>query len=192
MPTPAPKNAAKEAPREPLFEKFLKGFYGTLDVSFDDTTQGYQRSECVFVQLADPNNPNSGYVQGGAKSGPVGRLGYLPSFSTNKSQLGYRNTHQIGSSSTDFIIQVETSLALTSSPGLRTYLHPTVQCRHGRNRLGRHVHRPAEQQLGQVQDRHDVYTLQKIHRRAEPVLRHARRLQPSSWATRAATTASNS
>src|ERR1700722_3190888 len=32
--------AKKEASAEPLFEKFAKGFYGTLDVSLDDTTKG--------------------------------------------------------------------------------------------------------------------------------------------------------
>jgi predicted porin len=119
MPTPTPKTA-KEASHEPLFEKFLKGFYGTLDVSFDDVSKGIKGLNAYSYSLADPANPNSGYVQGGAKSPPVGRLGYLPSLSTNKSQIGYRNTHQIGTSDIDFIIQVETSLALTSSPGLRT------------------------------------------------------------------------
>jgi predicted porin len=119
--TPGPKTAAKETPKEPLFEKFLKGFYGTLDVSFDDTTKGINGLNGYSYSLVDPNNPNSGYVQGGIKSPPVGRLGYMPAFSTNKSQIGYRNTHQIGNSKTDFIVQVETSLALTSSPGLRTY-----------------------------------------------------------------------
>jgi predicted porin len=118
--TPGPKTA-KEAPKEPMFEKFLKGFYGTLDVSFDDTTKGINGLNGYSYSLVDPNNPNSGYVQGGIKSPPVGRLGYMPAFSTNKSQIGYRNTHQIGNSKTDFIVQVETSLALTSSPGLRTY-----------------------------------------------------------------------
>src|SRR3981189_2364874 len=37
---PSVAKAAKEAPAEPKFESFLKGFYGTLDVSFDDTTKG--------------------------------------------------------------------------------------------------------------------------------------------------------
>ena len=46
---PAPEAAppqgpavAKEKPevKEPLFEKFASGFYGTLDVSLDDTTKG--------------------------------------------------------------------------------------------------------------------------------------------------------
>jgi predicted porin len=120
MPPPAPKNA-KEVSREPQFEKFLKGFYGTLDVSFDDTTKGINGLTAYEYGLADPANPNSGYVQGGVKGGPVGRLGYMPALSTNKSQIGYRNTHQIGSSATDFIVQVETSLSLTAAPGLRTY-----------------------------------------------------------------------
>src|SRR6202011_2891045 len=39
MPTPTPKTEKWLSP-EPLFEKFLKGFYGTLDVSFDDTSKG--------------------------------------------------------------------------------------------------------------------------------------------------------
>src|SRR6202011_6148951 len=37
---PSVAKGAKEAPAEPKFESFLKGFYGTLDVSFDDTTKG--------------------------------------------------------------------------------------------------------------------------------------------------------
>jgi predicted porin len=122
MPVPTPKaTAAKEAPKEPQFEKFLKGFYGTTDVSFDDVTKGINGLTAYSYSLADPNNPNSGYVQG-AKKGvqQVGRLGYLPELSTNKSQIGYRNTHQIGSSDVDFILQVETSLSFTAAPGLRT------------------------------------------------------------------------
>src|ERR1700694_5945614 len=44
---PAPPAAAGPAaakapapPAEPLFDKFMKGFYGTLDVSIDDVTKG--------------------------------------------------------------------------------------------------------------------------------------------------------
>jgi predicted porin len=121
VPVPGPKASAKEASREPLFEKFLKGFYGTLDVSFDDVTKGINGLTAYEYSLVDPTNPNSGYVQGPAKgTQQVGRLGYLPSLSTNKSQIGYRNTHQIASSDVDFIVQIETSLSLTAAPGLRT------------------------------------------------------------------------
>src|SRR5580704_10058611 len=35
-----PKAAKEAAPAEPKFENWLKGFYGTLDVSIDDTTKG--------------------------------------------------------------------------------------------------------------------------------------------------------
>ena len=35
---------------EPLFEKFAKGFYGTLDVSFDDVTKGIEKP--VVASLA--------------------------------------------------------------------------------------------------------------------------------------------
>src|SRR6202011_720813 len=121
-PTPTPKAAAaKEAPKEPLFEKFLKGFYGTLDVSFDDVTKGINGLTAYQYSLSDPTNPFSAPIQGPPKAvQQVGRLGYLPALSTNKSQIGYRNTHKIGSSDFDFILQVETSLSITAAPGLRT------------------------------------------------------------------------
>lgn len=91
MPAPIPKVTAAEASREPLFERFLKGFYGTLDVSFDDVTKGINGLTAYSYGLADPTNPNSGYVQGDKKGvQQVGRLGYLPALSTNKSQIGYR------------------------------------------------------------------------------------------------------
>src|ERR1700679_2193138 len=35
-----PATVAKAEEKEPLFKKFLSGFYGTLDVSLDDTTKG--------------------------------------------------------------------------------------------------------------------------------------------------------
>ena len=119
-PAPAAPTVAK-APAEPRFEKFLKGFYGTLDVSFDDTTKGINGLTAYQYSLVNPNNPNSGAVQGPPKgTQQVGILGYMPAISTNKSQIGYRNTHKIGESDFDFLIQVETSLAISAAPGLRT------------------------------------------------------------------------
>jgi predicted porin len=115
---------AKKEPAEPLFEKFLKGFYGTLDVSVDDTTKGMNGFVAYGYDLVDPANPNSGYVRraspkaGGA--GPVGRVGYMPALSTNKSVIGYRGSHKIGDLTTDFIYQIETQPAITSAPGLNT------------------------------------------------------------------------
>jgi hypothetical protein len=116
-----PAGAAPQAPAEPKFEQFLKGFYGTLDVSFGDTTKGINGLTAYSYSLVNPNNPNSGYVQGPAKgTQQVGILGYMPALSTNKSQIGYRNTHKIGDTDTDFMIQVETALSITASPRLKT------------------------------------------------------------------------
>jgi hypothetical protein len=122
-PAPAVQQAtvAQQAPAEPKFEQFLKGFYGTLDVSFDDTTKGINGLTAYSYSLVNPNNPNSGYVQGPAKgTQQVGILGYMPALSTNKSLIGYRNTHKISDTDTDFLIQVETALSITASPGLKT------------------------------------------------------------------------
>jgi predicted porin/type II secretory pathway pseudopilin PulG len=120
---PPPKDAKKEAapPAEPKLEKLLKGFYATLDVSFDDTTKGINGLVAYPYSLVDPTNPNSGFVvAGGPKGGPVGRVGYLPALSTNKSVIGYRGSTKIGSSDVDFLYQIETQPAITSAPGANT------------------------------------------------------------------------
>src|ERR1700751_435972 len=113
--------AAKEAPPEPKFEKFLKGFYGTLDGSVDYTTKGMDGFVAYPYSLVDPANPNSGYVRGPAKgggAGPVGNVGYQLSLSTNKSVLGYRGSHQITATTVDFIYQLEVQPQITNAPGL--------------------------------------------------------------------------
>src|SRR6202795_1147925 len=85
----------KEAPpAEPKFENWLKGFYGTLDVSIDDTTKGMSNMVAYPYALNDPTNPNSGYTRGTTpKTGPQGRVGWLAGLSTNKSVIGYRGSH---------------------------------------------------------------------------------------------------
>jgi len=113
--------AAKEAPPEPKFEKFLKGFYGTLDASVDYTTKGMDGFVAYPYSLVDPANPNSGYVRGPAKgggAGPVGNVGYQMALSTNKSVIGYRGSHQITGTTVDFIYQLEVQPQITNSPGL--------------------------------------------------------------------------
>jgi predicted porin len=116
-----PTTAAKVEEKEPLLHKLLSGFYGTLDVSFDDSTKGINGLVAYPYALANPNNPNGGFVvAGGPKGGPVGRVGWMPAFSTNKSSLGYRGSHKIADSSVEFIYQIETQPAITSAPGLNT------------------------------------------------------------------------
>ena len=114
-------SGAAAAPAEPKLDAFVKGFYGTLDVSFDDTTKGENGLIAYHYSLVDPTNPNSGYATGTAKAGgPVGRVGYMPALSTNKSQIGYRGQHRIAGTDVDLVYQVETALAITASPGLKT------------------------------------------------------------------------
>jgi predicted porin len=120
VPPPA-KDAKKEAPAEPLFDKFAKGFYGVLDVSADDTTKGMSDFVAYPYSLVDPANPDSGYVRGPAKgggAGPVGKVGYELALSTNKSVLGYRGTHKITGTDVDFIYQLEVQPQITNAPGL--------------------------------------------------------------------------
>ncbi len=124
---PAAKPAA---PAEPKFDAFLKGIYGVLDVSFDDATKGMNG----MVAHHFGQDANGNWVVTGDKGGncselapaaapartPCGRVGYLPALSTNKSQIGIRGSHQIGTSNTNFIYQVETSLGIASGADLRT------------------------------------------------------------------------
>jgi hypothetical protein len=74
---PAPVVAAapvvKYEEKEPLLHKILSGFYGTLDVSFDDTTKGMNGFVAYPYSLVDPTNPNSGYVRGATPKGGQGR-----------------------------------------------------------------------------------------------------------------------
>ena len=110
--------AAKPVSAEPKFDEFMKGFYGTLDVSFDDTTKG-MAGNVAYHLLPDGSGLDYTNPKGGGAN-PVGRTGYMPALSTNKSQIGYRGEHKIGSSDVSLIYQVETALAITASPGLKT------------------------------------------------------------------------
>jgi predicted porin len=122
-PAPAPEQGpalAKQLPSEPKFEKFIKGFYGTLDVSLDDVTKGIRGLTAYSYSYAGAG-PGSGYVNNGPKGTQiVGSVGWLGDLSTNKSVLGYRGSHDIAGSGISFIYQIETQPAITSSPGLAT------------------------------------------------------------------------
>jgi predicted porin len=113
---PAPA-VAKAEPSEPKFDKFLKGFYGTLDASVDYATKGMDGMIAYHIQNGGLG-PGLDYTN--PKGGPAGNVGWQAQLSTNKSQIGYRYSHKIDDSDVNFIIQVETSLAITASPGLKT------------------------------------------------------------------------
>ena len=111
--------------KEPLLHEIVKGFYGTLDVSFDEMTKGI-RGPAYPYSCTNPTTDSGCTIAGPAKIGaagstaPVGDVGYMPEISTNKSVLGYRGAHKIGDSEVDFIFQIETQPSLTSAPGLNT------------------------------------------------------------------------
>jgi len=117
--------AAKTEEKEPLLHQIVKGFYGTLDVSFDEMTKGMTGPaygwNCTspFTDSGCTHNANPKIGAAGG-TGPVGQVGYQPELGTNKSVLGYRGAIQIADSTTDFIFQIETQPSITSSPGLYT------------------------------------------------------------------------
>src|SRR5581483_4765647 len=81
---PPPPVAPSAPPVESKLDKLLKGFYGTLDVSFDVTTKGMGGLVAFPYAFNNPDDVNSGFQRsGGAKAGPVGIVGYLPALSTN-------------------------------------------------------------------------------------------------------------
>jgi predicted porin len=110
---------AKQAPPEPAFEKFAKGFYGTLDVSTDYATKGMSELGAYHYEGYPPAVPGV-YAQLGQKVGPVGRVGWQADLSTNKSVLGYRGSHTVPGGDFDFIYQIEVQPAITSAPGAST------------------------------------------------------------------------
>jgi predicted porin len=117
-PPPVTGPTVAKAPPEPAFEKFAKGFYGTLDVSTDYVTKGISELGAYAFSYANP--PATGFVQGNQKVGPVGKVGWQADLSTNKSVLGYRGSHAIPGLAADFIYQIEVQPAITSAPGATT------------------------------------------------------------------------
>jgi hypothetical protein len=117
-PPPVVAKAPKELPSEPKFDKFIKGFYGTLDASFDGSTKTIDS----IVPYRYAGSPVDGvYPQTGVKGGPVGNLSWQPAISTNTATLGWRGSHDIpGLGDTKVILQIEASVGLTASPGVTT------------------------------------------------------------------------
>ncbi len=97
---------------------FIKGFFGTLDVSIDWTTKGMQDMQAFHI--ANCTGPTGGApcTFGGPKAPPYGRVGWMGMMSSNGSNVGYRGSHKIGTSNTDFIYQVSTSIDMAAAPGL--------------------------------------------------------------------------
>jgi predicted porin len=118
-PPPPPAPVAKAAkPEEPKFDAFIKGFYGTLDVSFDGSTKGMDGMTAYHYAGAPVNGV---YATTGVKGTPYGPVNWQPSISANAATLGWRGSHAIpGFEDTQFVIQIEAVASLTNDPGLQT------------------------------------------------------------------------
>jgi predicted porin len=104
---------------EKKFDNFLKGFYGSLDVSVDYTTKGIYNGVAYPYGYAN-GAPGSPYViTGGQKAGPYGRVGWLGAMSSNGSSIGYRGEHRIPNTDIDFIYQVSSAIDMVAAPGLQ-------------------------------------------------------------------------
>lgn len=105
------------------FNTFMKGFFGTLDISLDYTTKGENGMVAYPYSLAPGvTSPTGPFVSGPAKgggAGPFGRVGWMASMSSNGSNVGYRGSHPIGTTGVDFIYQVATALDMAAAPGLQ-------------------------------------------------------------------------
>ncbi len=128
-PTPPPPPAAKAAPpAEPKFDAFIKGFYGTLDVSVDGSTKGMDGM--VAYHYGDP--VNGVYPTTGVKGTPYGPVNWQPAISANAATLGWRGSHAIpGFEDTKFVIQIEATASLTDCAGCADELYRADGRRHG-------------------------------------------------------------
>jgi predicted porin len=112
---------------EKRLNTFMKGFFGTFDMSIEDATKGMNGMLAYGSSLApgvtSPSGPfvyNTSPKVANGITGPFGRVGWMPMMASNGSNVGYRGFHQIATSQVDFIYQVSTAINLAAAPGLQT------------------------------------------------------------------------
>jgi predicted porin len=95
------------------------GFYGVADVSLDAATKGINPNSAYTYGPATSLNQTYFPKTGGPGPGPVGRVGWLPDLSSNKSIVGWRGDHPITDTDLAAIVQLEASYSVTAAPGLK-------------------------------------------------------------------------
>ena len=114
------KQAKTVSAVDKAWNTFIKGFFGTLDVSIDYTTKGMEGMQAYH--LLNCTGPTGGapctFDYTNPKSPPFGRVSWMAMMSSNGSNIGYRGSHQIGKSNVDFIYQVSASIDMAAAPGL--------------------------------------------------------------------------
>ena len=117
------KTSKTVATVDKAWSTFIKGFFGTLDVSIDYTTKGLEDMVAYHLACTGPNGgPPCTLDHNNPKNGgapPYGRVSWMAMMSSNGSNVGYRGSHQIGTSSVDFIYQVSASIDMAAAPGLQ-------------------------------------------------------------------------
>jgi predicted porin len=113
------KTAKTVSANDKAWNTFIKGFFGTLDVSIDYTTKGMNDMQAFHI--ANCTGPSGGApcTFGGEKSPPYGRVSWMAAMSSNGSNIGYRGSHKIGDSNVDFVYQVSASIDMAAAPGLQ-------------------------------------------------------------------------
>jgi predicted porin len=109
------------------FDSFMKGFFGTFDMSIDATTKGMEGMLAFPYTCTGPGGTPPCTVPPGTQPKttpnwgptPYGRVGWMGMMSSNGSNFGYRGTHQIAESHVDFIYQVSTAINLSAAPGVQ-------------------------------------------------------------------------
>ena len=97
----------------------MKGFYGTLDVSFDDTTKGENGMVAYPSRTAAPGRASTTRIR--RMAAPDRSDAWAISRPVDQQVAGrLSRRHKIGTSDVSIIYQVETALAITASPGLKT------------------------------------------------------------------------
>ena len=104
---------------------FMKGFFGTFDMSIDATTKGMSDMLAFGYSCSGPGGTPPCVPNATPKMtpnwgpSPYGRVGWMGMMSSNGSNVGYRGTHRIDGTTVDFVYQVSTALNLAAAPGLQ-------------------------------------------------------------------------
>jgi hypothetical protein len=132
--------------------------YGNLDVDIEGATKGIKS------------------LRGPGGSAPVGHLGWQPAISTNLSYVGLRGFETIPGMPFRFVYQLETQIDISATSGIgESNSNQSNAVKGGLTSRNSYIG-VSDKDWGCPSDRQDRCALQAIHRAAESVHRHGRRL----------------
>ncbi len=173
---------AKEAPTEPLFDKFIKGFYGSLDVSVDDSTKGMDG----MVAYHYGGTPVNGVLSARRHEGCSGQRAVwkrrLPAFDCLQCVYpGLARQPRHPRFRRYEVHRPDRSAGRPDGFAGRDYrLHGADGRREGRDRFGHDLCRAQRQGLGLAQDRSWLDTVRQFNQATGSLRRHGRLHERSS------------